>query len=254
MRLKRSFMPVVLGFIASVGISISPPAQAGLFAVSERQEIEVGAQAARQIEAKYGLSRDRRLNSMVQRIGEDIAYVSKRPNLPWRFRVLEDRSVNAVALPGGYVYIFRGLIDQVRGDRDMLAGVIAHEVGHVAAKHHVKMMEKQATGNLIIGLLTKGKTRDIASLFSNVYALKWSRNDEYESDKLGVRYAAAAGYDPYGLSEFLQILASGSRRGAPIWLSSHPTTSERVRRARQYAADVDRGSRRSYSRSRSRYR
>ncbi|MBW3623317.1 MAG: M48 family metalloprotease [Armatimonadetes bacterium] len=238
---KRFWMPMALGFVASIGLSFSPPAEAiSLLSISEKQEIDIGRQAARDIESKYRVSRDRRLNSMVQDIGHDMARVSNRPNLPWQFKVLDDPMVNAVALPGGIIYVFRGLIDQVRGDRDMLAGVLAHEVAHVSAKHHTEMMEKQMTGNLLIGLLTKGKTRDIAGLFSNIYALKFSRNDEYESDKLGIRFATRAGYDPYGLPEFLQVLERSGGRGAPIWLSSHPSTGERVRRARQYASEARR--------------
>lgn len=240
MKRKSTILPMALGFIASIGLSISTPAQAGIFSISQKQEIEVGQQAARDFESKYRVSRDRRLNSLVQGIGNNLARVSSRPDLPWTFKVLDDKSVNAVALPGGYIYVFKGLIDQVDGDRDILAGVIAHEVAHVAAKHHTDMMEKQMTGGLLIGILLKGKTRDIASIFSNVYALKWTRNDEYESDRLGVRYAAQAGYDPYGLPRFLKMLQSQGGRGAPIWLSTHPSTGERVRRATQYASEAAR--------------
>lgn len=237
---NRRWTSVALGLVASVGIALSPPAQAGILSISEKQEIQVGQQAARDMESKYRVSNDRQLNALVQNIGRRVVRVSKRPDLPWSFKVLDTQEVNAVALPGGYVYVFKGLINQLNGDRDMLAGVIGHEIAHVSAKHHVEMMEKQTTGNLLIGLLTKGKTRDIAGMFSNIYALKFSRNDEYEADKLGVQYAASAGYDPYGLSRFLQVLQNQSgRSGSPIWLSSHPSTGERVRRARQYAAQVD---------------
>lgn len=253
---RRTLWASMLSVVAGAGLYVSPPSQAGILSISESQEKQVGAQAARQLEQQYGVSTDRNANALVQQIGSRIARVSDRPNLPWTIKVLNSSHVNAVALPGGYLYVFKGLLNELKGDRQMLAGVIAHEVAHVSAKHHTEMMEKQTIGNLAIGLLLKGKTRDYASMFGNIYALKWTRKDEYEADKLGVRFAVDAGYDPYGLPRFLQLLeskgGSGARSGPASWLSTHPATSERVKRAYQYA-DQESGGRSRYSESR-RYR
>lgn len=241
--MKRKFAPLVLGVLGAVSLSLSSPAHAGLNLISESQEKQIGAQAAQQMEAQYGVSSNRSMNNLVQQMGMAMARRSSRPNLPWSFKVLRQQSLNAVSLPGGYIYVHEGLIDALAGDRDMLAGVIGHEVAHVAKKHHVKMMEKQTAGNLLTSLLFKGKTRNYVSLFANVYALKWSRSDEYESDREGVKYAAMAGYDPAGLPRFLQVLESkyggGSKSGPASWMASHPATSERIKRAYAVAETME---------------
>jgi predicted Zn-dependent protease len=221
----------------------TPTAHAGL--ISKRSEISAGEQAAAQLERQYGVSRDRQANALVQQIGRRLARLSSRPDLPWEFKVLNNSTINAVSLPGGKVYVFKGLLEALEDDRPMLAGVMAHEVGHVASRHHTEMMERQMTGSLLIGMLFEGKTRDIAGIFGNLYALKWSRKDEYEADRVGVRLAAKAGYDPHGLVRFLELLQSryggGSRSGPSSWLATHPATSERVKRADIQASAVERG-------------
>lgn len=249
---KRTFLPVVvLGLATALGSISAPPAQAQLLSISESQERQAGAQAAAQLERQYGVSRDRHANNLVRSIGEDLARVSSRPNLDWTFKVLNHNSLNAVSLPGGYIYVFQGLIDATRGDEQMLAGVLAHEVGHVAGKHHVKSMEKQMGVGLLSSILLKGKSRDIAGLAGNFLAMKWSRKDEYDADKRGVEYAARSGNDPAGLPRFLQVLESrhggGSTSGPASWMASHPATSERIKRA--YAHSDQLGGSRSTSRT-----
>jgi len=237
----RMILPVVLGLVAASAVSIPPAARAAL--ISQSQEVQIGKQAAQQLEAQYGVVRDRKETDLVSQIGKRLAKVSSRPKLPWHFKVLNNSEINAVSLPGGYVYVFQGLMDAVKGDKQELAGVIAHEVGHVSARHQVEMMERQMAGSLLINLLFKGRVQDLAGLFTNIYALHFSRQDEYQADELGVKYAAAAGYDPYGLPHFLQLLESksGSWSGQAAWLSTHPATETRIKRAFGYADDYASG-------------
>lgn len=231
-------LTVVLLALAGAGMVAPAPASAGVFGLSSSEEQRIGAQAARQLEAKYGLVRDARLNNLVQSIGRSLVSAYAKRDLPYSFRILNNSAVNAVSLPGGYIYVFRGLLDFTGDDRDMLAGVLAHELGHSEGKHHSKMAEREMIAGTIIGALTKGSTRDIASLFANVYALKWSRSQEYDADKRGVRALAEAGYDPNGLVRFLDRLSRQDSSRSISWLSTHPEPAKRVTRARAEANAV----------------
>lgn len=243
--LRRPF-PIALAFgvLMALAVASPPPAHAGILSLSTADEERIGAEAAAKLEAQYGLVRDSRLNSLVLGIGRRLVASNPHRDLTYRFGILNNSTVNAVSLPGGYIYVFRGLLDFVGGDRNMLAGVLAHELGHVEGRHHAKMAERQMIAGTVVGLLTKGSTRNLASLFTNVYGLKWSRDQEYDADKRGIRYAAAAGYDPEGLVRFLSKMQSlGGQRG-PSWLSTHPTPAKRVQRARSYAMALERPARR----------
>ncbi|MDO8683180.1 MAG: M48 family metallopeptidase [Armatimonadota bacterium] len=218
--------------------------------VSQSQEIDIGRQASRDIERQYKVSADSRLNAMVNEIGQNLAARSDRPNLKYTFKVLDVKDVNAVSLPGGWIYVYKGLIDEIGGpgniDRDKLAGVISHEIGHVAARHHAQMMGRSQLYGIGIGVLTKGNTAQWVSLFANINLLHWSRKDEYEADKLGIKYTYGSTYDPNGLIEFLQVLQSKSKSEPSrfeSWFRTHPVPSDRVGRAQQYLNELRTGSR-----------
>jgi predicted Zn-dependent protease len=244
MMTRRRFPPgtAFAALLTAVGLVAATSAPARI--LSDSAERNIGEQAARQIEAQYGVSKNGSENARVRSIGLRLARVSDRPNLKWEFKVLNNSEINAVSLPGGFVYVFQGLMNAVGSNEPELAGVIAHEVGHVSAHHQADMIERQMAGSLIINLLFSGKTRNIASLFTNIFALKFSRQEEYQADQLGVKFAAKAGFDPYGLPHFLQFLESkygkGARNGPAAWLSTHPANSERVKRAFKYADQYSR--------------
>lgn len=206
--------------------------------VSTSQEIDIGRQASQQIESQYPVDRDPQLNSMVNNMGQAIARCSDRPDLQYTFKILDIKDVNAVSLPGGWVYIYKGLIDQTKGNPDELAGVIAHEVGHVAARHHAQMIGREIQANLLIGILTKGQVQQIAGLFANLQFLRWSRVQEYEADKLGIKYLyRCRQWDPQGVVNFfnmlLKIEPSHSSSFDQIF-ATHPVTTERIKRAQAY--------------------
>lgn len=211
------------------------PSLAGL--ISRNQEIQIGRQVARNLEREHGLTRNYSWTSRVEVIGRRLAPVSERPNMPYIFRVLRMRDVNAFALPGGFIYATEGLMRFIGDDDNMLAGVIAHEVGHVAKKHVVKIMEKNLAFDILIELLTKNKDeKQLGSLSKGFVLNGFSRDQEMEADILGIAYSSKAGYDPRGLLRFLQKLKE-YERGSPDFLarliSTHPPTSDRIAQAEE---------------------
>jgi beta-barrel assembly-enhancing protease len=237
MVLRRGFFAIVILAILAAGAILlagAPRAQAGL--ISRSEEVKMGQDAARQFESQNRTYRDRR----VEAIGNRIARVSDRRDIEYSFKVVDRDEVNAVSLPGGYVYVYRGLLRTVGDDDDALAGVIAHEVGHVTERHSAKQVEKAMGANLLLELLTKGKSRTAGAIVASLLSLKFSRSDEYEADEVGVQYMSRAGYDPRGLSRFFrQLEASEGRGGNSVsWLRTHPNSGERARRVDDMAANL----------------
>ncbi len=206
--------------------------------VSTNQEIEIGKQSSKEIESKYGIVKDAQLNDMVNTMGQAIAKCSDRPDLEYTFKILDQKDVNAVSLPGGWVYVYKGLIDETKGKPDELAGVIAHEVGHIAARHHAQMMGRELQAQILIGTLTKGDVQQVAGVFANVQLLRWSRVQEFQADKLGVKYMyRCQRWDAQGLVNFfdtlLKIQKNHPSKFEQIFLT-HPVTEERIKRAQEY--------------------
>jgi predicted Zn-dependent protease len=168
----------------------------------------------------------------------------ERKDLTWHFAVLDTDEVNAFAAPGGYVYVTRGLLDMVETE-DELAGVVAHEMGHVDCKHSVRQAEKAGLLTLLVaGLGLNKKTRKyapyaaIASYFAN---LKFSRSDEYEADECAVKYSYAAGYDPNGLIGFFHKINHDNKLSKVTkYFSTHPPTEDRIEAVEEQIAKLPR--------------
>lgn len=213
---------------------LTTQAQAGL--ISEKQELQMGKDAAKQIESQYKVSTNKQLAAEVEEIGKKLAAKSSRPKIPWTFKVLETKDVNAVSVPG-YVYVFTGLIDFVKDDKDALAGVIAHEIGHTCGRHAAKTIEKQFTYGLLIQLvLRKGDSQKFGNIAANLALLGYSRSDEYQADKYAVDYTYAAGYDPEGMVKFFEQLQAkegkDSGSGLEKYFRTHPPTKDRIKRVK----------------------
>lgn len=205
--------------------------------VSTSQEVEVGQEAARQIEAQYPVSKDSGLNKLVNDTGQTVLrYVpNKREGIEYKFKVLDINEVNAFSLPGGWIYIERGLIEATKGNNHQLAGVIAHEIGHVQARHAAKMMGRSQIYGIAIDILTEGKTQEWANVFANLNLLRWSRKEEYEADKLAVDYLLPSPYNPKGLIDFFKVLLAEDGKGATLpFLQTHPLTQDRIDRLQEY--------------------
>jgi predicted Zn-dependent protease len=232
--------------LATAGCATNPATgKSQLNFYSEAKEIEMGRQADREIAAEMGIVDDPELQAYVRNLGMRLAAKSERPQLPWTFKVMDDPSVNAFALPGGFVYVTRGILGHLTSEAE-LAGVMGHEIGHVTAQHSVNQMSKQqlAQGGMMLGMIVVpevGQVADLASMGLGALFLKYGRDDERQADDLGLRYMAGTGYEVRELPKVFSLLgkvgaASGGGR-VPNWLSSHPDPGDREKRAGNLIAE-----------------
>jgi predicted Zn-dependent protease len=224
------------GFNVGKLIDAAKDAQ-GLGDVSEPQEIQMGASIAENLLGAAPLDPDAQEQAYVNNVGRWLAIFSGRPDLPWRFGIVETQSVNAFATPGGNIFITRGLIQRIHTESE-LAGVLGHEMAHVVQKHHLADIKKHASQGLFLDLAQikggGGMRGDAARALARVgmegYARGLSREDELEADAIGVVIAARAGYEPYGLASVLQTLATvpSTSEDMALFLKTHPSPNDRL--------------------------
>lgn len=219
---------------------LASPALA-LSLISVKQEVEIGRQAQQQVRKDVPQVRDAAVTSYVAGIGRRLAARARGPSYPYSFSVANYREINAFALPGGPVWIHRGAI-QAAANEAQLAGVLAHEIAHISERHAADQITKSLVANGLLGLLgamlgNDGGGARAAQIGARVlaggYLLKFSRDDEREADSVGATMMRRAGWDPRGMTEFLDTLRreQGSNPGrVAVFLSSHPAPSERVSR------------------------
>jgi predicted Zn-dependent protease len=203
--------------------------------VEEKDEIEIGRELAGRILGVQPLVNDPELQAYVNRVGRWIAAQSERPDLPWRFGVIDHPLVNAFATPGGFVLITRGLYE-ILDTEAQLAGVLGHEIGHIVRRHHITVMQ-QTAGVAVFAKLAQARAGNKSAIVKNligtgatIIARGLDKEAEYEADQLGAILAARAGYSPYGLVEVLQKLAARSRDDGSLTLlfKTHPQPRERI--------------------------
>ena len=224
---------------AAAGCATNPATGNRQFSLlSEEQEIEAGRQNDAQVLAEMGIYDDRALQEYVTSVGLRLAAVSERPALQWHFTVVDVPAINAFALPGGYIYVTRGILPFL-DDESQLAAVLGHEIGHVTARHSVQQYSKAAGAQigLILGSIFApggAPTAQLGAAGLGVLFLKNSRDDEAQADGLGVRYVSRAGWDPAGLPRMLTTLGrvedESDDKGVPNWLLTHPAPADRVQR------------------------
>ena len=200
--------------------------------VSDVDEEKLGREISGRLLGSAPLVKDDKLQQYVNKVGRYVAAQSKRPDLNWTFGVLESPSVNAFAAPGGYVFLTRGLYVLLKSEAE-LAGVLAHEIGHVNARHHVKLMQKQRAIGMGKELLAKKAESDgVKALVGNgaeIFARSLDKDAEYQADRLGVQYATRAGYDTYGLASVLDRLnADGDTDKLTLLYKTHPLPAARL--------------------------
>lgn len=212
---------------AAAGINWSNPTTA--------EEVELGREITGNLLGAAPLVNDAALQQYVNRVGRWVASQSERADLNWHFGVIEDGSINAFAAPGGYILVTKGLYQQLENEAQ-LAGVLAHEIGHVVKKHHLKVIQKQqllnAGANLLNDKVGKGR-QGIAQVIGNgaeIMARGLDKSAEYEADRDGIALATRAGYDPYGLPEVLQMLSAinPSADSLALLYKTHPQPDERL--------------------------
>ena len=200
------------------------------------EEIALGNDVAARLLGAAPLADDARLQRYVNRVGRWLASQSERPDLPWRFGVLEAPQINAFAVPGGTIFITRGLLDKMTSEAD-LAGVLAHEIVHVVRKHHLKAIQKGALASLgsqaasaAFKEMNAEARQKLVSFGTEMYSRGLDKGDELEADRLGVVIAARAGYDPYGLPAVLQTLQATNPADSAVALmfKTHPAPGERL--------------------------
>jgi len=219
--------------------------------MSVKKEMQIGAEEHPKMVKKFGgVFGDQALSAYVRNLGVKLAKTSERPNLPWTFTVLNDPLINAFALPGGYVYVTRGLL-AMASDEAELAGVLSHEIGHVTARHSAQRYSSTVVANVgvrVLGVLSRaagfgGTGGQLASMGANLALKRYSRAEELEADQLAVRYMTRQGYDPQALISFFtklrihqELEAQLNGRAAKTadqsnLLATHPRTAVRIAQA-----------------------
>lgn len=264
-RMRLALIPLIV-----IGTSsVSTPANANLldnfFSIFEpSDDREIGSEQHPRVVAQYGGEYMKEgLNDYILDIGLRLAFVSEMRDLPWRFTVLNSPVVNAFALPGGYVYITRGLLALANNEAEV-AGVLAHEIGHVTARHGAAR-QSRATGIGLIGVLATVLTgssvvQELGQQLGGLYVAGYSRDQEYEADQLGVKYLGLAGYPREAMADFLRrmeaqteymaTLTGNAAGGSFDFFASHPQTEDRIGRASASAAANSDELDREYGRSR----
>ena len=213
--------------------------------IGEGREIQMGREADPDIIASMGLYPDTAVQQYVSQLGKRLAAASERPDLPWTFRVVDDPTVNAFAVPGGFIYVTRGLMSHLTSEAQ-LVGVLGHEIGHVTARHSVNDMSKQQLAQIGLGLGMVFAPRlqrlgELASAGLQVLFLKYSRDHENQADELGVRYMRRTNYEPREMADVMTMLDRTSQRSpesgkVPEWLATHPSPPNRVANILQLAS------------------
>lgn len=200
--------------------------------MSTEQEVAMGDSISKQIEKEYKLAEDEHMQERVELIGKRLVEVCDRKELIYHFKVLDIDDINAVSLPGGWLYVFRGLVDKCKND-DELAGVIAHEIGHIAARHSAKRAQANSISNITmiaVAIAGGGNAARATSLALTSLMASYSREDELEADRRAVIYTKAAGYDPNALISFMETMKeAGKFNIRPYsYFRSHPYGGERI--------------------------
>jgi beta-barrel assembly-enhancing protease len=208
----------------------------------------MGTDYAQQINNELPIVRDPEVMRYINLLGDSIARLADDRSLDWQFFVVNAPEVNAFAVPGGYIYINRGLIERVQR-MDQLAGVLGHEIGHVTRRHSVQQMEKAQGANVGVTLacvLTSVCNNQAAGALINVGGsavfAKFSRDDENEADAEGVKNVVRAGIDPRGIPEMFQILLDERNRSpssVSSWFATHPLEEDRIRQTQAHISKID---------------
>ena len=255
---RSLFRPLVLGAMLLAGVSgcaTNPvTGNPNFVMMTEAQEIELGRKSDPQIRAQFGVYADEKLQAYVQQVGERVAAKSHRPDLIYRFAVLDTPDVNAFALPGGYIYITRGLLAYLNSEAE-LAAVLGHEIGHVTARHSVRQYSAATAGQIVASILLRSQVgQSLFNVIGSALLSGYGRDQELEADRLGAQYLARNGYDPDAMTAVIGVLknqeefekerAKAEGREARIYhgvFASHPSADQRLQEVVAEAKQVSAG-------------
>uniref|UniRef100_UPI0032176415 M48 family metalloprotease n=1 Tax=uncultured Draconibacterium sp. TaxID=1573823 RepID=UPI0032176415 len=206
-----------------------------LMFMSEEQEIALGTQYDPSVVSTFGLYQDEDLLNFIVAKGNQMGKISHRPNLQYHFKVLDSPVVNAFAVPGGYIYLTRGILAQFNNEAELM-GVLGHEMGHVTARHTAQQQTRQQLGQvaLMAGMIASKEVAQFANeamQAMQLLFLSFSRANEREADRLGVEYSSKIGYDAHKMADFFNVLnkmqMASNHAGVPTWMSTHPDPGDR---------------------------
>ncbi|HBH85220.1 MAG TPA: peptidase M48 [Bacteroidales bacterium] len=213
--------------------------------MSEKQEVELGKQYDPEVIATFGEYKNTELLAFLQDKETEMGKISHRPKLEFHVKILDSPVVNAFAVPGGYIYLTRGILAQFNNEAE-LAGVLAHEMGHITARHTASQQSKQQMGQLLLigGIIASKeiqKYAEYAMQGMQLLFLSFSRDDEREADRLGVEYSSKIGYDAHKMADFFQVLIkmnlASHQAGIPTFMSTHPDPGDRYNSVNQKATE-----------------
>jgi predicted Zn-dependent protease len=211
--------------------------------MSEEEEVKLGSEYDPQVIATFGEYINEPLLALIEEKGNEMGLISHRPAIKYHFRILDSPVINAFAVPGGYIYLTRGILTQFNNEAEML-GVLGHEMGHITARHSASQLSKQQVGQLLLvgGMIASEEFRkygDYAMQSMQLLFLSFSRENEREADQLGVEYTSKIGYDAHKMANFYQVLEkmnlASDHSGIPTFLSTHPDPGDRYNSVKQEA-------------------
>ncbi|MCM8799055.1 MAG: M48 family metallopeptidase [Candidatus Omnitrophica bacterium] len=206
--------------------------------MSDEEEVEIGKSISQQVEKRFKISEDFSQQTKINEIGQKIAEACDRKSILYYFKVLDKDEKNAFALPGGYVYVFNGLVEEIEND-DELAYILAHEISHIVARHSVDLLKKNLGFNILMVLAKSGapdpETIRRTNSALDMLMLSYSREDELMADRLAVRFMQRAGFNPEGAISFLEKFKEIKRKEPirPLYGRTHPYINERIRAVRE---------------------
>lgn len=231
-----------------VSLTVAAAALLAGCGVSTQQEVQLGQQEAQQVNAQLPMVQDAVIQNYVNSLGQRIARTTSRSDLQWEFRVVNSSVVNAFALPGGFIYVNRGVLERASNTSEV-AGVLGHEIEHVVLRHSVKQMEQAQGANVGVGILCaltgvcqSGIAQAAINVGGTAVFAKFSRTDEVQADEGGFNNVMRAGINPRGMLTFFQkLLAEEQQSGnsnVAAWFSDHPGTSDRIQDIQQMLSRV----------------
>jgi predicted Zn-dependent protease len=235
------------GVLLIISCAVNPvTGKKQIMLMSESQEIALGLTYDPQVLATFGVYQDENIQNFIQAKGTEMGKISHRPKMEYHVKVVDSPVVNAFAVAGGYIYLTRGILAQLNNEAEM-AGVLGHEMGHVAARHTVSQQSKQQLGQLLLigGMIASEKFAQYAEYAlqgMQLLFLRFSRDDEREADRLGAEYSTEVGYDAHKMADFFNVLKkmnmAESEGGIPTWLSTHPDPGDRVNAVHAKATEM----------------
>jgi predicted Zn-dependent protease len=224
---------ILAGLFATGCATTGPGGKKSVILIGDSEESSIGLKMATQIKTEKKIYADRTVTDYVNRTGQKIARLSDRPDVNYQFAVIEDKTPNAFAVPGGYIYVHTGLLKMI-DTQSQLAGVLGHEISHIVARHSVKQLQ-EGMGFQVLSALVFGGSSQATQAAVNVglglVMQGHSRSDEAEADSYGTIYMARAGYNPEGMAQVMDKLATVSGSGEGFWenlTSDHPPAAKRA--------------------------